>query len=148
MLVYAEQTGKREDNDIRKYHRSIIESGMFFDKSRSEKYTPLSGGDFARVLMKNPKFVTKDNVAAQIADLVLYPVAKGKYTPDYPPYLKLKEAGKLIDSVLSEKDAQVMGIKYYCFDNFGLEAHKQKGFGDPKPLPAVCDDARSHLTMN
>ena len=121
LIVYIEHTGKKENGDIRNYHRSMIDAGMYFDKGRSERYGPLSGEDFAKVLMKNPNFINKDNKAAQIADLVLYPIVKGGYDPTYPPYVKLAEAQKLIDASLDESERKSMGIKYYCFDR-GLVA--------------------------
>jgi len=52
----------------------------------------------------------------QIADLVLYPMAKGGYDSSYNPYRKLKESGKLIDCLLTEDKILVGGIKYSCFD--------------------------------
>src|SRR3546814_8714594 len=40
----------------------------------------------------------------QIADLVLFPMAKAGYAPEYRPYAKLAEAGKLIDFHLRPED--------------------------------------------
>jgi len=51
----------------------------------------------------------------QIADLILYPLAKAGYDPDYRPYKMLKEHGKLIDCFLDENDVSSLGIKYSCF---------------------------------
>ena len=58
----------------------------------------------------------------QLADLILYPIAKAGYDPHYRPYRKLKEQGKLIDCHLSDQDLAARGIKYSCFDT-----HKTKG---------------------
>jgi len=114
--VYVEQTGKKEDNEIRRYHRDMIDDGMYFDKVNSGKYAPLSAEYFARTLFKEPRFVNKGNVPAQIADLVLYPVVKGGYDPSYQPYVDLLRANKLIDAHIAESEVRQMGIKYYCFD--------------------------------
>ena len=52
---------------------------------------------------------------SQIADLVLYPMAKGGYDSNYPPYKALKENNKLIDNLLPEDRIPLCGIKYSCF---------------------------------
>lgn len=115
LIVFVEQTGKREDSDIARYHRDMLAQGMYFHKERSGKYDPLSGPDLAKTLMKNPNFVKKDNKAAQVADLILYPIVKGGYDPTYRPYRMLWDAGKIIDSVLEEEERLALGVKYYCF---------------------------------
>ena len=51
----------------------------------------------------------------QIADLLLYPVAKGGYDPSYKPYVDLMKAGRLIDAHLSAENRPNLGIKYSCF---------------------------------
>jgi hypothetical protein len=51
----------------------------------------------------------------QIADLVLFPIAKGGYNPSYRPYVKLRDNGKLIDSLLTTEERASLGIKYSCF---------------------------------
>lgn len=53
LIVSVEQTGKREDSDISRYHRDILDQGMYFDKERSEKYGPLSPLCLAETLMKS-----------------------------------------------------------------------------------------------
>ena len=55
----------------------------------------------------------------QIADLYLYPIAKGGYDPTYRPYVELMEAGRLIDAKFNEADRPLLGIKYSCFDDSG-----------------------------
>ena len=64
----------------------------------------------------------------QIADLVLYPMAKGGYDSDYRPYKKLKESGKLIDCLLT-------GTRFhYGASNIAVStAEKIKGSGYPEP---------------
>ena len=53
----------------------------------------------------------------QLADLVLYPMAKAGYDSSYEPYLSLCHAGKLIDSYLEDNQILLRGIKYSCFDS-------------------------------
>lgn len=117
LVVYVEASGKHEDRMIKEYHKHMLQSGMYFDAARSKKYTPLNGSAFSSALMKNPIFVRKENKPAQIADLLLYPVVKGRYDPTYPPYRRLVESGMLADSLVAEADRPQLGIKYYCFDN-------------------------------
>ncbi|OAN48646.1 hypothetical protein [Magnetospirillum moscoviense] len=126
LVVYIEETGKNEDRAIRIYHASLRDNGMYFDPDSSAKYLPLGAEGFASVLLKNPKFVKKDNVGAQIADLLLYPVIKGGYDPSYPPYQSLSTAGKLIDSCLDKDMAKYIGIKYYCFDEAIIAQKSEK----------------------
>jgi Protein of unknown function (DUF3800) len=126
LVVYVEETGKCEDRAIRSYHDSLRSQGMYFDAENSAKYAPLAADGFASVLMKNPKFVKKDNVGAQMADIVLYPVVKGGYDPTYCPYQSLVAAKKLIDCALTEEEAKVMGIKYFCFDGFKTVLESEK----------------------
>jgi hypothetical protein len=62
-----------------------------------------------------PRGRTKETPMMQIADLFLYPMAKGGYDPSYRPYAKLLENKKLIDGLLKPKDRAQLGIKYSCF---------------------------------
>jgi hypothetical protein len=116
LMVYVERTGKKEDRAIRVYHADLRNSGMYFNAETSAKYGPLDAPDFRNRLFAEPKFVLKAHVLAQLSDLVLYPLAKGRYDPAYAPYRRLVESGRLVDSILSGKDIPTLGVKYYCFD--------------------------------
>jgi hypothetical protein len=52
----------------------------------------------------------------QIADLYLYPIARGGYQPMYSPYVQLRENKKLVDDHLSAEELPHLGIKYSCFE--------------------------------
>lgn len=114
--VYFEGAGKQEDRDIVSYCRELKLSGMPFDKGSSSSYEGLSPEDFKRILIGEPRRKTKESPMCQIADLVLYAIAKGKYAPDYSPFNELKQAGKLIDCHLHPDELSSRGIKYSCFD--------------------------------
>ena len=86
------------------------------DEGTSGHYNPLVAKDYRRIVLGEPQRRTKNSPPIQIADLILYPMAKGGYDPDYYPYRKLKEAGKLIDCVVPKEDIPLLGIKYSCFD--------------------------------
>ena len=61
--------------------------------------------------------IRKKTPMIQVADLVLYPMAKAAYDPTYRPYVKLEQAGKLINCHLAQNDIPLRGIKYSCFDD-------------------------------
>ena len=115
LAVYVEQTGAIEDKQIREYHRELRVSGMIFNPETSAKYGPLSQSDLGSTLLLNPNFFTKSHPIGQLADLLLYPLIKGKYDPTYRPFEAMKCCGKIIDSNLARQDA-TLGVKYYCFD--------------------------------
>jgi hypothetical protein len=116
LKTYVEETGKKEDRAIRRYHRDLRESGMYFDPGTSEKYVPLGSTDFRDVIYADPNFIKEENPLAQIADLYLYPIAKGRYDSSYHACGILRDNEKLIDSVLDSSEVEQVGIKYFCFD--------------------------------
>lgn len=118
-FVLFEESGKKEDRDIISYLRSLKRDGLPFSSDRSGGYTPLEAEDFRRIILGSPKRRTKKTPMIQVADLVLYPMAKGGYDATYRPYVELAKAGKLIDCHLREEDIPLRGIKYSCFDELG-----------------------------
>jgi hypothetical protein len=116
LQIFFEQAGKSEDRDILKYARLLETEGMPFDRQSSVGYGGLQPSDFKSVVIGQPKRITKKVPMAQIADLVLYPMAKGRYDPSYAPYKKLLDGGCLMDSELSVADRPVLGVKYSSFD--------------------------------
>ena len=115
--IFFESSGRKEDRDLIQYLRDLKKRGNFFDQEVSSGYTPFIGKDYSRVILGEPRRKTKSLPMIQIADLVLYPIAKGRYDPKYRPYKKLKEGGKLIDCFLTEEEIPLLGIKYSCFDD-------------------------------
>jgi uncharacterized protein DUF3800 len=116
MEVYFEQCGLREDRALVDYMRDLKTNGMAFDQQASKDYAPLGPNDFKRLCLGKPVRKTKATPMIQMADLVLFPIAKSGYVPDYRPYVKLREAGKLIDTHISAEAIPFRGIKYSCFD--------------------------------
>jgi hypothetical protein len=114
--IFFEQSGKAEDEDIKSYTKLLKREGMPFDPETSKAYGALTGGDFAKIILGEARERTKKTPMIQIADLYLYPMVKGGYDPDYPPYQKLLAAGRLIDAILPEAERAFIGIKYSCFD--------------------------------
>lgn len=114
--VFFEQAGKREDRSFIQYTKELKAEGPPFTVETSAAYAPFTAEDFQRVVLGEPRQRTKETPMMQIADLVLYPMAKGRYDPGYRPYVKLRKGGKLIDSLLTDEDRPLRGIKYSCFD--------------------------------
>jgi hypothetical protein len=114
-IVY-EESGKREDRALVEYTRKLKLIGSPFDPGRMANYQPLSSEDYKNVILGEPRRKKKSLPQLQLADLVLFPIAKGIYQKDYRPYLDLKRAGKLIDDNLPAELRSTCCIKYSCFD--------------------------------
>jgi hypothetical protein len=115
LRVFFEESGKHEDRDLIQYAKDLKRVGMPFDGSNSAAYGSLSAEDFRRIVMGEPKRRTKATPMLQIADLILYPMAKAGYEPTYRPYVDLMAAGKVIDALLPPSDRPSLGVKYSCF---------------------------------
>ncbi len=115
--IVFEESGKNEDRNIIQYLKELKLSGNPFSQNTSEGYTPLAAADFQRIILGEPQRHTKKLPMLQVADLVLYPIAKGGYEKTYHPYLRFLEKGKLIDCVLSDDLKPLQGIKYSCFNS-------------------------------
>lgn len=124
--VFFEQTGMREDRALKRYGKELKRDGLPFDNKRSATYQPLSAVDFQRIVVGDPEERTKRFGLTQLADLVIYPIAKAGYDPEYRPYKELVAAGLLIESHLPEGARSSGGIKYSCFDT--PERPKAQGF--------------------
>jgi len=129
--VVFEGEGKKEDRDLKRYLRELKQSGNPFNRMTSELYQPLTAAEFRRIVLGDAHQKTKLVPMLQIADLILYPIAKGGYDQSYPPYQKLRQGGKLIDSCLREEERPHRGIKYSCFDT---PPEKPKGPDFSEPL--------------
>jgi len=126
LRVFFERAGKAEDRDLITYTRELKKAGLPFDRRNSGAYAPLSAEDFKRIVRGEPRGNTKETPMVQIADLLLYPVAKGGYDPTYRPYRALIGSKRLIDAILPVTDRSTLGIKYSCFDRIN-----QKGPDEP-----------------
>lgn len=116
LRIVFEQTGRKEDQELKGYLKDLKRSGPPFSPGRSAAYTPLEAADFSRIVLGDAEERTKGFPMTQLADLVLYPIAKAGYDGSYRPYLDLKAAGKLVTSELPDSLHESCGIKYSCFD--------------------------------
>jgi len=119
--IFFEESGKHEDRDIIRYLKELKQKGNPFNLDNSKKYTPLKAEDYKKIILGDPRRKTKKLPMLQIADLVLYPIAKSGYDPTYKPYVSLKKNGILIDTKLNPEQIKAMGIKYSCFGELKKE---------------------------
>ncbi|TCD48633.1 DUF3800 domain-containing protein [Chlorobium sp. N1] len=122
--IHFEESGKREDRDIASYLRDLKRNGNPFNAATSNGCQPLAATDYCRIISGDAKRVKKANPLAQVADLLLYPMAKGGFQMTYPPYCDLIAHGKLIDCHVSRSERPILGIKYSCFDGNGVKKQR------------------------
>jgi hypothetical protein len=115
LRVYVEEGDKTADDYIRGYYAELRATGMPFGGDNMAKYAPLSAAELADTLY-DLKFRTKSSALMQIADLYLYPMARGGYDSNYRPYQALRDSKKLIDDLLTEEEIPHLGVKYSCFE--------------------------------
>jgi Protein of unknown function (DUF3800) len=116
LSIRFEQTGKAEDRALIGYGKDMKRYGSPFDPDNSRNYGALAAADYQRIIEGDPRRLTKDSPAIQIADLYLYPLVKAGYDPEYAPWRNMMAAGKVIDALLSTADQPLLGVKYSCFD--------------------------------
>lgn len=117
LRVFFEEAGKHEDRELMAYAKELKASGMPFNQGNSAAYGGLQAADFQDIVLGEPKRRTKKTPMIQIADLVLYPMAKAGYEPSYRPFRDLMARGKVIDALVPESSRSSLGIKYSCFDD-------------------------------
>ncbi|SLM46799.1 conserved protein of unknown function [Nitrospira japonica] len=114
--IVFEGTGKKEDRNLKHYLKELKRNGSPFSTQTSHGYTPLVADDFRRIILGELHQKTKEVPMLQLADLLLYPMAKAGYEPSYGPFVRLKEAGRLIDCYFTAEECSSRGIKYSCFE--------------------------------
>lgn len=114
LSIVVESIGPKEDTDLTSYFNDYRANGHSFDKDRASKYMPPAPGALQRTL-KEIDFKGKENAGLQLADLVLNPVAAHRFQEANVAFSIMEQAGVLIDSKLSGKELQHLGIKYFCF---------------------------------
>ncbi|WP_292524673.1 hypothetical protein [Mesorhizobium sp.] len=127
LRVFFERAGKAEDRDLVAYMRILKTQGMPFDGANSAGYGSLTAEEFKDIVRGEPRGRTKATPMLQIADLYLYPMAKGGYDPSYRPYRALMGHKRLIDAHLPPEELASRGIKYSCFDRI----KKRPGLAGP-----------------
>lgn len=128
LRIFFEQSGRDADRAVKSYVRELKKAGMPFDAAQSSAYNGLSASELKDIVLGEPRERTKEVPMLQIADLYLYPMAKGGYDPNYRAYRELKDRRKLIDCLLPEAEIPFRGIKYSCFERL-----KNKGSSVAEP---------------
>lgn len=116
LSVFFEGSGKVEDRSILRYMRSLKSDGMPFPGASAAGYESLTSDEFRQIVRGEPSRVTKSVPMVQLADLVLYAMARGGYDEEYPPYRALHRHSKIIDAALTPNEIPSRGVKYSCFD--------------------------------
>jgi hypothetical protein len=116
LAIYFEEAGKKEDRAILGYMRALKSSGMPFSGSGAAGYQNLFPEEFRTAVHGEPHRVTKKVPMIQLADLVLYAMARGGYDQDYPPFQALHSRERIIDAFLKQEEISSRGVKYSCFD--------------------------------
>jgi len=126
LVVYFEEAGKKEDRAILAYMKALKSAGMPFRGSADAGYESMSPDEFRAIVQGEPNRVTKKSPMIQLADLVLYCMARGGYDESYPPLQALHARGRIIDAMLKVGEIPTRGVKYSCFDT-------KKARNDPSP---------------
>ncbi len=117
LKVKFEKSGKREDLALIEYARELKKKGMPFDENNSKKYNKLESKVFKEFVIGEPKRQEKKSPLLQIADLYLYPMVRGGYYPNYPPYQTLLNKKLIIDALIPKEKLKSCGVKYSCFED-------------------------------
>jgi hypothetical protein len=120
LRVYPEAGEKTADGHVRSYYKD-----MPFADASSAKYGPLGAAELKETLY-DLKFKNKTSRLAQLADLYLYPIARGRYEDTYLPYALLRQNKKLMDDRLDADRLPHLGIKYSCFELIDAALETQK----------------------
>ena len=116
LAIFFEEAGKKEDRDLLAYMKALKVTGMPFPGSTAAGYENLSPEGFRAVVQGEPNRVTKKVPMVQLADLVLYAMARGGYDESYPPFRALHDRRRIVDAVIGREDLRELGVKYSCFD--------------------------------
>lgn len=104
------------DHIVRGYFDDLKSNGLGFAEGASDKYGPLTQGEFAETL---GSFETKGKASRllQVADSYIYAIARGKYDQRFHLWRELRDHRRIINFQLGEADLiKAMGVKYSCFD--------------------------------
>jgi len=116
LKIFYEEAGQNEDRDLEEYARLLRTQGMPFDRDNARPYSGLEAADFQSIIIGVPQRITKKVPMVQFSDMILYPIAKGGYEPNYRPYVRLMGANRLLDCHVDPTQKGNLGIKYSCFD--------------------------------
>lgn len=112
LRVMPERTNPDDERRINDYYANMKADGCPFD-TPSPKYAPMKAGDF-RTVLHELRFKRKNSPMAQLADLVLWPLAIARYRQNRA-YSEFRKHHLLLDDWLRPDEHEERGIKYSCF---------------------------------
>jgi len=113
MRVYVERSDKVTEDQLKGYFDEMRNTGQPFNSETSAKYQPLPADQLGPTHVEFG-VKSKESQLMQLADLVLWPICRGRYAPDDRAYGLLKSNRKLLDAHCTQANG-LMGIKYFCF---------------------------------
>ncbi len=114
LRVIVEESNPVEDKLLSSYYEELRSDGHPFNAERAAIYSPVRADEFAKTLLEF-SVKKKANPYLQIADLVVWPLRVSGYDKLHAAYLKLKNSGKLVES-MAGPDVGLLGTKYSCFE--------------------------------
>jgi hypothetical protein len=116
LRVLYEGSNRDADQQVRGYFALLqAQMGLGFDGARAAKYDPMDAAALARTLVELER-KDKRSKLMQIADTFVYAISRGRYEPAFRLHRCLAEAGKLVTDHVGPERADILGVKYYCFD--------------------------------
>lgn len=115
LRVYAERSTSVQESLLLGYYEDMRARGMPFNANNSGQYAPLSNDDLRKTLFEF-RIKQKTSPIMQLADLMLYPLCRGRYDPEYRPYVNMIKSKKIIDCIIPKDRIGIEGVKYSCFD--------------------------------
>jgi hypothetical protein len=115
LRVMPERSSRADEERLSRYYQDLKTNGPPFEKASSSTYAPLTATEFAETLHEI-RFKSKSSPMGQIADLFLWPMAIAGYDANNRAYVALRDAGRLIENRLAEKECATCGSKYSCFE--------------------------------
>ncbi|UPT92281.1 DUF3800 domain-containing protein (plasmid) [Bradyrhizobium barranii subsp. apii] len=122
LRVSPERCNKPEDAMIKGYYEDLRTKGPPFAVDTSDKYAPMTAGQFKETLYElKPK--KKSSPMAQFADLFLWPICIGGYHAGNRPFQRLMQDGKLIECGMASEEWPMLATKA-VLDELALQASR------------------------
>ena len=112
LRVMPERTNPDDERRIRDYYASMKTAGCPFH-TPSPRYASMKADDF-RAVLHELRFENKSSPMAQLADLVLWPLAISRYRHNRA-YDEFRKHRLLLDDWVQPHEREERGTKYSCF---------------------------------
>lgn len=115
LRVLPERSCRADERRLSRYFDDLRQRGAPFDFASSAHYAPLTAAELSETLHEM-RFKSKTSPMAQVADLLLWPIALAGYDENNRAYVALRTAQKLIECQLEPAEIATHGSKYSCFE--------------------------------